>query len=92
MLSGYSDQGYTNERSKQVPIPILSFQPAIQSLNAQRLHWMQMQELGFDKVRMRKKVDLNDFVRRVHRNLVYRGQGGPWPRIRLLCLRRVWAH
>ena len=67
---GYSDQGYTNERSKHVPIPILSVQPAIQSLNAQRLHWMQMQEHGFDMVRMRKKVDLNDFFGRVPRNLV----------------------
>ena len=72
LLSGYFDQGYTNARSKQVPNPILSVRPAIQSLNAQGLHWMQMQEHGFEIVRKRKKVDLNNFFWRVLRKLVWK--------------------
>ena len=72
LVSGYSDQGYTSERSKQAPSPILNTKLAIQPLNAQRLRWMQMKEYGFDMVSVRKKVDLNDFFGRVPRQLVWR--------------------
>ena len=75
LISVYFEQGYTNERSKMVPIQILSFQPAINPLNAQRVYWMQMQEQGFDMVTNRAKKDLNDFFGRAPRSLVWKALG-----------------
>ena len=70
--AGYSPDGYSNERSRSIPIPILSVQPAIRSLNAQRMIWQEKLQMGFSLLKRRAKKDLIDFFGRVPRSLVWR--------------------
>ena len=70
--AGYSPDGYSNERSRSIPIPILSVQPAIRSLNAQRMIWQEKLQMGFPLLKRKAKKDLIDFFGRVPRSLVWR--------------------